>query len=115
MQSAHRLGRGSQLASRVYRGLPRAEQVYELYKELKSIAVIAIKKGMCDDDVLTLLGQHVSPEIETVVVTPMERKKPLVTRSTPSFTKKLYGIWGGRGKELRKGNSCITMAQVLRE
>ena len=49
MESARRLARGSQLASKVYRSLPRNEQVYALYKELKSVAVRALKEGKPED------------------------------------------------------------------
>jgi hypothetical protein len=58
MRSAHRLGKGSQLASKVYRSLPRAEQVYALYKELKSIAVLGLKEGKSEGEVMELLQRH---------------------------------------------------------
>ena len=59
MQSARRLGKGSQLASIVYRSLPREEQMYKLFKELKRIAILAIKQGKGEAEVLTLLRQRV--------------------------------------------------------
>ena len=59
MESAHRLGRGSQLASKVYRSLPREEQVYALFKELKSIAIRAIKEGKNDAEVMPLLKKRI--------------------------------------------------------
>jgi hypothetical protein len=58
MESARRLGRGSQLASKVYRSLPRAEQVYALFKELKRMAVLGIKEGKNEAEVLKLLEQY---------------------------------------------------------
>ena len=58
MQSAHRLGRGSQLASKVYRSLPREEQVYALFKELRRIAVLALKEGKGEKGIMMLLQQH---------------------------------------------------------
>ena len=58
MQSAHRLGKGSQLASKVYRSLPRAGQMYALYKELKSIAVLGLKEGKSEGEVMELLQRH---------------------------------------------------------
>lgn len=59
MQSAHRFGKGNQLASKVYRSLPRAEQVYGLFKALKRIAILAIKEGKSEAEVLGLLHQRV--------------------------------------------------------
>jgi hypothetical protein len=55
MASARRLAKGSQLASKVYRSLPRAEQEYTLYKKLKSLAVLALKEGASEAEVLHLL------------------------------------------------------------
>jgi hypothetical protein len=59
MESAYRLGRGSQLASKVYRSLPKTEQVYALYKELKSIAVKALKERHSEMKVVELLQERV--------------------------------------------------------
>jgi hypothetical protein len=76
MQSAHRLGRGSQLASKVYRSLPRTEQEYELFTELKSIAVLALKEGKSVEEVLGLLQQRlvkVTPSTPTAV---QQKKAP---------------------------------------
>jgi hypothetical protein len=58
MRSAHRLGKGSQLASKVYRSLPRREQEYSLYKELKSTAVLGLKEGKSEGEVMELLQRH---------------------------------------------------------
>jgi hypothetical protein len=62
MESAQRLGRGSRLASKVYRSLPRTEQVYALFKELKHIAVLAIKKGKNEEEVMWLLQRHLAKD-----------------------------------------------------
>ena len=81
MESARRLGRGSQLASKVYRSLPRSAQEYALYKELKSMAVRALKEGCSADTVLALLQQRVhklaTPQPQP---RPVVRKKPWVQR-----------------------------------
>ena len=66
MQSAERLKLGSQLASKVYRSLPKEEQVYKLFKQLKSIAILALKEGKEEAGVLLLL---------TTIVEPRSRKK----------------------------------------
>jgi hypothetical protein len=55
MQSANRLGRGSQLASRVYRALPKDEQVYALFCTLKRTAIRALKEGRGEVEALELL------------------------------------------------------------
>ena len=58
MQSAERLKRGSQLASNVYRSLPKEQQVYALYKALKRMAILALKEDKGEPEVRTLLGQQ---------------------------------------------------------
>jgi hypothetical protein len=55
MQSARRLGRGSQLASQVYRSLPRTGQVYALFCTLKRRAIGALKEGRGEEEVMELL------------------------------------------------------------
>ena len=62
MQSANRFGKGNQLASTVYRSLPREQQVYALFKELKRIAILAIKEGNSESEVLMLLQEQVAAE-----------------------------------------------------
>jgi hypothetical protein len=64
MQSAQRLARGAQLASKVYRSLPREEQVYGLFRELKSMAILALKEGKSEEEVVTLLQQRVGKETD---------------------------------------------------
>jgi hypothetical protein len=55
MESARRLAVGSQLASRVYRSLPREEQVFGLFCRLKSAAMQALKEGKKGEEVKELL------------------------------------------------------------
>jgi hypothetical protein len=100
MQSAHRLGRGSQLASKVYRSLPREKQVYTLFKELKRIAVLAIKEGKEEAEVLALLQQRVEMTKEVtkawaVSVQPEVHCKAGQIKKTP----RLFQVYGGRLKE----------------
>ena len=116
MQSARRLGRGSQLASKVYRSLPRTEQVYPLYKELKRIAVLGLKNGKGEDEVMTLLEQRVSKENGPVTSSGAIKKKTPSERPTPFFSKPLFGARGGRKEKVRgrKRRPC-RLADVLRE
>jgi hypothetical protein len=116
MQSANRLGRGSQLASRVYRSLPRTEQVYGLFTELKSIAVRVLKEGASEETVLALLQQRLAKKNTTV--TPLAVKEPMVraVRAVASFNKKLFVVRGGsRAKVARKERRPQCIAKVQRE
>ena len=109
MQSAHRFGKGNQLASKVYRSLPREAQVYVLFKELKRIAILAIKEGKEEAEVLVLLQQRLRKErapLPAPAVRPA--KRPAVQRGTPC-TKKLFGARGGRK---RLGGRVIRKPQV---
>jgi hypothetical protein len=103
MQSAHRLGRGSQLASKLYRSLPRQEQVYALFKELKRIAVLGIKEGKGEADVQVLLQQRVEKrqegkKNESVIAQPEVSSKGGQVKKTP----RLFRVYGGRVKEVRR-------------
>jgi hypothetical protein len=81
MQSAHRLGRGSQLASRLYRSLSRQEQVKVLYKELKSLAIRVLKDGRSEEEILVILKQRLiakgfNADVEKPITTlPVKKKK----------------------------------------
>jgi hypothetical protein len=100
MQSARRLALGSQLASKVYRSLPRGKQVYGLFTELKSMAVQALKEGKCETEVLERLRLHVVTErapLPAPAVAPI--KKPVVRSNAPSI-KKLFGARSGRRHKL---------------
>jgi hypothetical protein len=68
MESAWRLGRASQLASKVYRSLARKEQVYALFTELKRIGIKELKEGRTEAEVLELLSLHLGKEIAVVPV-----------------------------------------------
>ena len=106
MQSAHRFGRGNQLASKIYRSLPREGQVYGLFKELKRIAVLAIKEGKDEAEVLRLLRQHLA--------TPAPAKSAGQTMSQNKSCKRdvgvrpgptLYRVYGGRLKPTVRDNA----------
>ena len=115
MQSAHRLGRASQLASKVYRSLPRKEQVYTLYKKLKSAAVLALKEGKAEEEVAMVLQQCLS--VEGIAVGAIaEKKKAFVIKPTPSFTKKVLRVpGGGRRRVIPTRRRKAGRVQVLRE
>jgi hypothetical protein len=81
MQSANRLGKASQLASKVYRSLPRPEQVYPLFKELKSLAVLFIKQGKDEEEVMTLLQQYLAKHKEENEVGLLRNKEGVVAKS----------------------------------
>jgi hypothetical protein len=95
MQGAHRLAKGSQLAANLYRTLPRAEQVYALFKELRSLAIRALKAGKSEEEVLKLLQQRlVKP---SAPVPPLVKKqKTRSVRTTLSLPNRCSG--GGRKK-----------------
>jgi hypothetical protein len=60
MEWAERLARGSQLASKVYRSLPRQEQVYVLFCNLKSATIQALKEGKGVEEVKGVLKTIIS-------------------------------------------------------
>jgi hypothetical protein len=103
MQSAHRLGRGSQLASKVYRSLPRPEQVYTLFKELKRIAVLAIKDGKGEADVMLLLQQRVEKTNGIKKMSAGTNRLELLNETGQvKKTPRLFRVYGGRVKEVRR-------------
>jgi hypothetical protein len=87
MESAYRLGRGSQLASKVYRSLPKAEQVYALYKELKSIAVKALKEGHSEMKVVELLQERVQAIVPLPYPEVIQRRKAATNGHMPQVRK----------------------------
>lgn len=96
MQSAHRLAIGSQLASKVYRALPQGKQVYALFKELKRIAVLALKEGKMEEAVVELLQQHLGRQQKQPTVICSERKdRPTGLKQNP----RLFRVYGGRLKQ----------------
>ena len=112
MQSAYRLGRGSQLASKVYRSLPRAEQVYALYKELKSMAIRTLKEGKSEAEARELLLKRVAGLLApTPLATPATQKRS-IAQSKITCVKKLFGtVSRKRNKELRKGKKLQILVQ----
>lgn len=102
MQSANRFGKGNQLASKLYRSLPREEQVYALFKELKRIAILAIKDGKGEEEVMMLLRQRAKKNqgVKTVsaVTTPLpEPGKAGPIKKMP----RLFRVPGGSGNKVR--------------
>ena len=113
MQSANRFGRGNQLASTVYRSLPRAEQAYALFKELKAIAILGIKAGKEEAAVLVLLQRRVGMK--------QEGKKPQAVIAPPQVPGKtrqvkkmlrLFRVYGGRAKDVSR--PCPGRKRLLR-
>jgi len=62
-RSCKRLGRGSALASKVYRSLPREERQYALFCLLKREAIALLKKGMGEEEVLSVLHGGIAGRI----------------------------------------------------
>ena len=85
MQSAERLKRGSQLASNVYRSLPKEQQVYSQFKALKSLAIRAICEGKSEAETMALLNQFFGnstpkekrPKVKAVKMVVARSFKPL--------------------------------------
>ena len=103
MESANRFGKGNQLASKVYRSLPRPRQVYALFKELKRIAILGIKEDMSEAEVLVLLQQRVEitkdvTRTGAVSVSPDVRSQTGRIKKTP----RLFRVYGGRTKAVRR-------------
>ena len=123
MQSANRFGRGNQLASKVYRSLPRSEQVYALFKELKRIAILAIKEGKSEEEVLLRLQHRVAKKRAPLCVAathlhgaPARSPKAdrLVVQRTVPRIKKLFGARGrSKPKAMRPGRGL--RRKVLKE
>ena len=96
MQSARRFGRGNQLASKVYRSLPRQEQVYTLFKELKRIAILAIKEKKSEEEVMLLLKQRMVKETNIKEAGSVKAQKTQPVLFVPSFAKRLFVVSDGR-------------------
>jgi hypothetical protein len=82
----------------VYRSLPRKEQVYTLSKQLKSLAVLAIKEGRGEEEVLKVLQQRVGKQNAPVV---KEKREPVV-RTVSSFSRGLFSVWA-KGRKAGSG------------
>ena len=60
MESAGRLALGSQLASRVYRALGKERRVYALYCTMKQMAILALKEGKGEAEVLAMMRGYLA-------------------------------------------------------
>jgi hypothetical protein len=98
MEWARRLAKGSQLASGVYRSLPRQEQAYSLYQELKSLAIQALKEGMREAEVVALLRCRLK-ESAPPTPSPSKDKSRVILRPVPTFTRTLLRVRGDRRKK----------------
>ena len=111
------LERGNQLASKVYRSPPRQEQVYAVFKELKRLAVLGIKEGRSEADVLALLHRRVEKsravkKTSDVMVQPVVGCKEERIKKTP----RLFRVYGGRVIQARqKGKSATAAGVPLRD
>lgn len=92
MASARRLGSGSQLASKVYRSLPRQEQVYALYKELKSLAIHSLKEGLSEAEVLRVLAQRLAKHQKLPRRSVLKEGAEAIRRPSNLFAKRLAGV-----------------------
>jgi hypothetical protein len=103
MKSAGRFARGNRLASKVYRSLPRQEQVYVLFKELKHLAILGLKEGKEEAAVMGLLLQHIKKNGEVkktgAVKTPTHGPGKAGGRKK---TPRLFRVYGSRGKDVRE-------------
>ncbi|MFT3827258.1 MAG: hypothetical protein QM731_25245 [Chitinophagaceae bacterium] len=90
-QSAAKLGIASKLAATMYRVLPPAWKLYDLYKKLTAVAIQLLHEGVDEKTVLIALEQQLydwgyRKEINYPVI--QNRKKSIVLR-TPEECKKL--------------------------
>jgi hypothetical protein len=103
MESAHRLGKGSRLASKVYRSLPRTEQVYALFKELKRMAVLGIKQGKNEQEVLAML-QQLLKKLNGISKPDTEVRQPIMkVQSRPIHAcPRLFRVYSSKIKEVNR-------------
>ena len=106
MESARRLARGSRLASKVYRSLPRVKQVYALFKELKSIAISAFKEGASEAEVMLLLERKMKPVKSANNGAVVKKIKLTAAIHSPLFTKWLFKVKGQRKGKMLKWARC---------
>ncbi len=57
-KSCKRFGIGNKLASAVYKGLTKEKRVYALFCDLKTIAILRLKAGSTEEEVLKLLERE---------------------------------------------------------
>ena len=63
-QSAARFAKGNQIASTIYRGLPKWMRVYDLFCALKSAAIGLLKEGMGEAEVKAALEKFVQQTVK---------------------------------------------------
>ena len=85
MDSAHRLKTASRLAASVYRELPEAWKMYDLYRKLTGLATRLQKEGKTVNEIRPLLEKQLydwgyRKEIDYPTIKPSQ--KPIVIRST---------------------------------
>jgi hypothetical protein len=93
MESARRLAAGSQQASKIYRSLPRTEQVYTLFCTLKSAAIKALKEGKSEAEVQELLRRKVNGRSAPVGITAVEKKSKVVVAGRMSSFWQVVGAY----------------------
>ncbi len=79
-RSSDRLAGGSQLASRVYQALEKEKRVYGQFCEMKSMAMLALKEGMGEQEVLDLLQGYLVAQGVMVRRGFVETRTPAVER-----------------------------------
>jgi hypothetical protein len=117
MQSAHRLARASQLASLVYRSLPREKQVYALFRELTSMAICIIKEGKSEAEVVAFLQQQ-----HLAARTPAESTKHKCSQHSSHKTTVglrpcplLFRVYGASIKQVVQDNATIQQPPTRRQ
>lgn len=118
MESARRLATGSQLASKLYRSLPRTAQVYTLFCTLKSAAIKALKEGKSETGVVALLQGLVKSKAVVPLPPVLKKKKSGYAPVVLHFTGLLYRVhrrrdvrrrtdrWMSRRKACRLPSPC---------
>ena len=116
MEWARRLAAGSQLASKVYRSLPRPEQVYALFCRLKSTAIGALKEGKQNAEVLALLRCYLAKERKAAAPPRAKDQSKVAVRTVPDFIQSLFRVWGNRNGNLwRPARRPLRLMRVPRE
>ncbi len=104
-RSCKRLGLGSTLASTVYQSLPKAKKKYPVFCELRSVAVMLLKVGKSEQEVLHAL--------DGVLRRKRKVKRERSKRVRRSFTPRVFMVFpvemGGRRRMQRR-----TIEKLLR-
>ena len=101
-RSSKRFGDGNNLASRVYRSLPKEKRVYALFCQLKSAAIVYLKQGLSPKEVSALLLQLANQER---FVMPSKKKQTKPKKAFPYatvITSEYIGLTMGRLAYLQK-------------